>query len=143
VTLNPAEWQWEELFNFYEKVHGVPVDKQNVEEFIAKDPAIFCSHFQQRMKTLLELICRPDGPLGNVVHYFHRDEYQGRGNTHKHCLFWVKDAPQIGRDSPETIRGFVEKYVTCRLPDPVTEPELNRLVVQNQKHKCTGLLIFT
>jgi len=116
----------------------VNVDASNVATFIAKDPALFVSHFEHRVKQMIAFILGPKNPIGKVVHFFYRNEYQGRGATHKHCLFWVEGAPQIGRDSDEKIKEFIEKYATCRLPDREAEPMLYQLVDENQRHRCTG-----
>ena len=35
-------------------------------------------------------------PLGEIVEYGIRVEFQGRGSPHAHCVLWVKDAPKYG-----------------------------------------------
>ena len=52
-------------------------------------------------------------PLGEIVDYFYRVEFQQRGSPHIHALFWIKDAPVYGTDPDYVITGFVDKYVTC------------------------------
>ncbi|CAI2355503.1 unnamed protein product [Caenorhabditis sp. 36 PRJEB53466] len=71
--------------------------------------------------------------LGVVTHYFYRVEYQHRGTQHVHCLFWTKDRPQADASAAE-VEAFLDKYVTCRMPDAKTEPELYAAVKNNQMH---------
>ena len=52
-------------------------------------------------------------PIGEIEDFFYRVEFQQRGSPHVHALFWVKDAPQLGKDSNSDITAFVDKYVSC------------------------------
>ena len=52
-------------------------------------------------------------PLGEVLDFFFRVEFQKRGSPHIHVLFWIKDAPEYGHQSDETIVKFVDKFVSC------------------------------
>ena len=52
-------------------------------------------------------------PIGEIEDFFYRVEFQQRGSPHIHGLFWVKDAPQLGKDSNSDITAFVDKYVSC------------------------------
>lgn len=40
-----------------------------------------------------EIILKPDGPLGEIIHFMFRIEYQARGTQHIHCMLWDKNAP--------------------------------------------------
>ena len=80
----------------------------------------------------MESLCN----LGQVEHYFIRLEYQARGAGHYHCLLWVKDAPVVGMSSEENIAHFVTQYVTCELPDRISNPQLHELVTKWQLHRC-------
>ena len=52
-------------------------------------------------------------PIGEIQDFFYRVEFQQRGSPHIHALFWVKDAPQLGKNPISDITAFVDKYVTC------------------------------
>ena len=75
-------------------------------------------------------------PLGQIIDYFYRVEFQQRGSPHIHALFWVKDAPKYGKDSDETITDFVDKYVTCaeRIPLENSDDLIN---LQTHRHSKT------
>ena len=71
---------------------------------------------------MTDVILSDAKPLGTVIHYFYRIEFQQRGSPHAHGVLWIKDAPHPEKNSPNDIATFVDKYVTCSLPsetDPV------------------------
>lgn len=138
LTINPAEWNWPELHEFYSTVHKKEITPANLQQLITADPGLFARFYRHRIDTIFkQLLLINDGPLGKVIHFYHRKEWQSRGATHVHALVWVKDAPVLGRSTPEEVQQFVEKHITCRRPDPVKEPELAELVANFQEHRCT------
>ena len=68
--------------------------------------------------------------------FFYRIEYQARGAGHTHTLLWIKDAPVIGKNTPDEVKDYINKISTCRLPDPETSPTLHELVTRFQIHRC-------
>ena len=38
-------------------------------------------------------------PLGEIVDYAIRVEFQARGSPHAHNVIWIKSVPKFGRDS--------------------------------------------
>ena len=74
-------------------------------------------------------------PIGEITDYFYRVEYQSRGSPHIHCLFFVKDAPQLDKTDDETVVKFVDKYISCQLPDETVDPELHEIVKSVQTHR--------
>lgn len=82
-----------------------------------------------------QVLLAKDGPLGTVSHYYKRIEYQQRGTTHVHILLWIKDAPQLSKNSDnKSVLEFIEKHITSRLPDKELEPTLYALVNDLQRH---------
>uniref|UniRef100_A0AC35TQ10 ATP-dependent DNA helicase n=1 Tax=Rhabditophanes sp. KR3021 TaxID=114890 RepID=A0AC35TQ10_9BILA len=145
LTLNPAEYYWDELIQLYQAVETSnkrkasskkKVDKTNINQAIKDDPAVFCRFFRQRVSTIMdELICKKDGPLGNVKHSFIKYEYQQRGFIHAHILLWTSEMPDpTGTNSHEFVE-FIDRHVTCRIPD---DEELSNLVNKFQRHNCTS-----
>lgn len=49
-----------------------------------------------------------------------------------HTLLWVKDAPEIGKNTDEEITEFIDKYQTCGIPED--DEELAQLVKRLQMH---------
>ena len=72
-------------------------------------------------------------PLGEMVDYVIRVEFQARGSPHAHTVIWVKDAPKYGIDSDEQICHFIDKYISCEIPQD--NEELKELVLTLQQHK--------
>ena len=65
-------------------------------------------------------------------------EYQSRGAPHYHILLWIKDAPVIGVDPEHVVIAWINKRVSCQIPDEKFSPELHRLVTKYQLHKCSN-----
>ena len=68
----------------------------------------------------------------------HIKEYQARGAPHYHFLLWIHSAPVAGVDPPEKVLAWIEKRITCQIPNKDKEPELYDLVTQYQMHKCSA-----
>ena len=76
--------------------------------------------------------------LGTVDHFYWKKEYQARGAPHYHILLWIRDAPVIGQDDPDEVLSWIQKRITCHIPDEKTNPDLHRLVTRYQMHKCSA-----
>ena len=74
-------------------------------------------------------------PIGEIVDFFYRVEFQQRGSPHIHCLFWVKEAPQYGKNSNDDIAKFVDRYVACKADSEEIVGDLVNL--QRHKHSKT------
>ena len=72
-------------------------------------------------------------PLGEIVDYAIRIEFQARGSPHAHCVIWVKDAPEFGVDNNDDVCDFIDQYVSCKVP--AEDVKLKNLVLLLQKHK--------
>ena len=53
-------------------------------------------------------------------------------------LLWIDGAPVIGRNSDIDVLKWIEQRITCRIPDEKINPELHRLIVKYQSHKCSN-----
>lgn len=51
---------------------------------------------------------------------------------------WCHDSKRLGIDSDEQVQEYINRYVTCRLPDKVKEPLLHKLVTDYQSHRCNN-----
>ena len=89
--------------------------------------------FQYRLETFVITFLKSNGnPIGCVTEYVIRIEFQARGSPHAHTLFWIKDAPKIGYSDDEDVKSFIDKYVSCSLPD--CDEEVRNLVESLQVH---------
>uniref|UniRef100_A0A0N5A0T7 Helitron_like_N domain-containing protein n=1 Tax=Parastrongyloides trichosuri TaxID=131310 RepID=A0A0N5A0T7_PARTI len=131
ITLNPNEKEWSDLWDFYSKVHGIVVNKYNINEFIAKDPALFSLFFRWRVNVFFKnCILANNGPLGTVTDFFLKYEYQQRGNQHLHGLIWTKEGHNLNPENHDEVIAYINKHITCKY---VTEDEeLNELIRKKQ-----------
>ena len=98
-------------------------------------------HFSHHFPFVKHILKGSGSPIGEVVDYFWRIEFQLRGSPHVHSLWWVKDAPNL-----QTVEGlratpdFIDRYITTRVPSGDScDAELRRLVLRVQKHNHTHM----
>ncbi len=73
-------------------------------------------------------------PIGEVLDFFCRVEFQQRRSSHIHGLFWIKNASKYGNNSDDDIANFVDSYVSCK----ADTDELTDLVnLQRHRHSKT------
>ena len=53
-------------------------------------------------------------PIGEIVDFLYRVEFQQRGSPHIHALFWVRNAPEHEKNTNEEIIHFVQIAKTCK-----------------------------
>ena len=118
VTCSAAEWFSDALVSHLRTVNATVsgIEKMSAAELCVLDPVTVSIHFQKKWSAIFQKLIRSKKTpiFGEVADYFWRIEYQARGAPHVHCLLWIKDAPVIGRDSPETVKEYIDKTVTCR-----------------------------
>lgn len=51
-----------------------------------------------------------------------------------HCLFWVENAPRIDVHGKQAVADFIDKYVTCSIPQESEDSELRNIVLDVQQH---------
>ena len=73
-----------------------------------------------------------------ITNYFWKKKYQAQGAPHYHVLLWVEKAPVIGIDPDNVVLDWIQKRITCRIPDEHSNPDLHRLVRKYQLHKCSS-----
>jgi len=91
---------------------------------------------------MLDFSCSKDHPIGEVILYFWRREYQGRGVQHL-LLLWIKNVPIIGKSSSEEVSKFILQYITCKMPNKNISSLLYRRVNTHQQHKHNDYCLFS
>ena len=82
-----------------------------------------------------EYILSDSHPIGNILEYVIKIEFQMRGLPHAHCLLWVKDSPKINEDLDEVVCQFIDKYITAKILEPMHANEIDiKLMKHLQKH---------
>ncbi|KAJ8041127.1 ATP-dependent DNA helicase PIF1 [Holothuria leucospilota] len=107
---------------------------QEKSDLIQSDPVTCSRHFDYSVHRLISDVMHSSyHPVGNIIDYFYRAEFQQRGSPHIHMLAWVKNAPQCGSATNEQVVSFVDRYVACKKP-----PTLNHSVtLQTHSHAKT------
>ena len=108
---------------------------QKKSELIQKDPVTCARNFEHMVQLFVhDFIKSSCQPIGEVIDFFYRVEFQQRGSPHIHGLFWIKNAPEYGRDCDEDIIKFVDSYISCK----ADSDDLSELVnLQRHKHSKT------
>jgi len=95
------------------EIQGMTWQKKS--DLIKSDPVTCARNFEHMVQLFLRDILKSAlKPIGEIVDFFYRVEFQQRGSPHIHSLFWVKDAPQYGKNSNDDIVKFVDRYVACK-----------------------------
>ena len=82
--------------------------------WLRHNPVTAARHFQYRLNTFFQDVLKSKAqPLGEIVDYAIRVEFQATGTPHAHCVLWVKDAPKYGVDKDKDICAFIDQYVMC------------------------------
>lgn len=135
LIMSPSEWMWEDLGEYIRQVNGVEMANKTISELVALDPVFTSRFIDNKFHAMLDFITSSDEPLGKIIHYFWRREYQSRGAQHFHLMLWVKDAPILHKSSIDEVASFISKYVTCSIPKKDISPTLHQRVTSYQMHK--------
>ena len=144
VTFSAADRRWLEIDNAILEQQGKeplsPEEHADMDwathcNIIYSNPVTAARMFEHRVKKFIKQVIQSDAhPIGHVVDYFYRTEFQQRGWPHIHMLVWVDNAPDPCTDSDDTIEAFIDKYISCELPSEEDDPELHEIVQSCQTH---------
>ena len=96
ATFSAAETHWTDLLGILaKKIHNRTFSNEELQnlswmekcQFIQKDPVTCARHFQYRTHLFFHNILQTNiSPLGKIVDYYYRVEFQQRGSPHLHCV---------------------------------------------------------
>jgi hypothetical protein len=122
-SFSAAETKWEPLLISLAKLgKGIDLSAEQVEglswqeksKLIKSDPVTCARYFDHRVQSFINLVLKHQSrPIGNILDFFYRVEFQQRGSPHIHMIMWIKDAPVHGVSSDRAVAIFVDKYITC------------------------------
>ena len=143
MTLSCADLRWPELFQIIARTQGKNLTDDQVKamsynercSMLNLNPVVVAKHFQHRVETFVtEILLSKLNPIGKIIYYALRIEFQMRGSPHLHALIWTSDCPTLTSENREAYIEFVDKHVQAFLLNEQTEPELQELVKTYQKH---------
>ena len=142
LTLSAADMKWPEVIQTIASQYGTLYTDDEVSAlpwtmksmWLRTNPVTAARMFEYRLDTFVRTFLKStSNPIGHVTEYVIRIEFQARGSPHAHTLFWIKDAPKLGYSREDDVKFFIDKYISCALPD--SEPELRDLVESLQIHR--------
>ena len=142
MTLSCADLRWPELFQIVARTQGRNITKEEVDalsyvercEMLNANPVVMAKHFQHRVETFFrEVLLSQSNPIGKVIYYALRIDFQMRGSPHLHALIWTADCPKLTCDTEDAYINF-DEHVQANLPNETDEPELHELVKTYQRH---------
>jgi hypothetical protein len=147
ITGSAAEFHWTEIIQVVARQYGEQVTADDVtamdwktkRSWLERNPVTTARQIDYIFEQLWgKVILSGAHPVGKILNYDRRKEMQGRGTEHFHAAVHVKDAPRLGTATDGEVVAFVDKYVTCAIPDETTDPILHQLVTTRQAHYHTG-----
>ena len=142
ASFSAAETRWKHVLKILGNVvDGVDYSDEDVDNLtwvekcrlIQSDPATCARHFDRQVQLLFRFLKDGVEPLGPLVDYFYRVEFQQRGSPHIHCLLWIKDSPKLDSDMQRVVE-FIDKYISYAKPTVESNEEMSELVA-NQMHR--------
>ena len=139
-TLSAADMQWPDMIQTIARQSGISLTDDDVRNmsyaercnWLRLNPVTAVRHFHYRLETFMKHVIMSNAkPLGEVIDYAIRIEFQARGSPHAHTLLWVKDAPQLNVQTDDEVCQFVEDHISCQIPKEDDEKEL---ILKLQKH---------
>ncbi|XP_033847315.1 uncharacterized protein LOC117393232 [Periophthalmus magnuspinnatus] len=137
-SFSSADLRWGGLLNSILKQEGRTETSESLEyaercELLRNRPVTAARMFDYRWHLLLNYVLLSSlNPIGKIKDYFYRVEFQQRGSPHVHALFWIEDAPEIGKNTDEEVVQFIDKYITCEIP--TLDHQLAETVTSVQQH---------
>ena len=120
LTLSAADLQWPDVIQSIARQYGTTFTDEDVKnmsfeeksKWLAHSPVTAAKHFQYRLNTFFHKFLKSKAhPLGELVDFAIRIEFQARGSPHAHTILWIKGAPKFGIKSDQEVCNFVDRYV--------------------------------
>ncbi|XP_078375419.1 uncharacterized protein LOC144658809 isoform X2 [Oculina patagonica] len=143
MTLSCADLRWPELFQILSRVKGENLTEEEIDSLsynekcslLNLNPVIAAKHFQYRVETFFkDVLLSNANPIGKIVYYALRIEFQMRGSPHLHSLIWTSDCPELKQGNEQAYIRYIDEHVQGSLPKRENDSKLYDLVNLYQKH---------
>ena len=125
MSLSAADTRWTDLLKMLAKLNdGIDYSEKELEnlswqektQLVQKDPVTCSRYFDHRVQEFLNTVLKSScEPIGKLLDYFYRVEFQQRGSPHIHMLVWIENAPTLETNSEREIVQFVDKILINKL----------------------------
>nr|XP_022307930.1 uncharacterized protein LOC111113930 [Crassostrea virginica] len=139
-SFSAAEHRWNDAVSSILKQQNdnrdpTSLDWSEKNEVLRSNPVTVARMFEHRFHVFQkEVILSPAEPIGKVTDFFQRVEFQQRGSPHMHCLYWVENAPKLDEHGENAVCDFIDKYISCAVPNESEDMELREIVLGVQQH---------
>ncbi|XP_062601396.1 uncharacterized protein LOC134263100 [Saccostrea cucullata] len=139
-SFSAAEHRWNDAIRTILKQQNDDRDPNTLDwsqknEILRSNPVTVARMFEHRFHVFhRDVVCSPSNPIGKIVDFFQRVEFQQRGSPHMHCLYWVENAPKLEEHGEKAVCDFIDKHVTCKVPSEKDDPVLRSIVLAVQQH---------
>ena len=80
-------------------------------------------------------------PACQILNHDEKRKFQNRGTEHLHTSIHVVDAPRFDENDEtkdDELASFIDKYMSCSIPNKKAHPKLSSLVNEAQTHHATS-----
>ena len=147
ITLSADDNNWTDLMVVLSKCKGQNLSKEQASALSSSEkralmttnPVVTARHFAHRFQCLSREVIKGTGqPIGEVLDFFWRIEFQLRGSPHVHSMWWIKDAPNLDTASGRQVAPqYIDRYISVGIPKE-SDGELRELVLRLQQHHHTS-----
>ena len=112
LTLSAADMQWPDVIQTIARQYGTILSDDDVKgmsfedksKWLRQNPVTAARHFHYRLQTFFQTFHKSRAqPIGELVDYAIRIEFQARGSPHAHTILWIKDSPKLDQDPDEGV----------------------------------------
>ena len=147
ITLSADDNNWTDLMVVLSKCKGQNLSEEQASELspsekralMTTNPVVTARHFAHRFQCLSREVIKGTGqPIGEVLDFFWRIEFQLRGSPHVHSMWWIKDAPNLDTATGRQVAPqYIDRYISVGIPKE-SDGELGALVLRLQQHHHTS-----
>ena len=145
LTLSANDMNWPDLIHALCQQEGISsssMAKMTKGQKIAlmnSNPILTARHFSHRVHHFItKVLTSKYAPIGNVLNYFWRIEFQMRGSPHIHSLWWIEGAPDLNTEEGRAAAPFfIDQYITTHVPSLEEDQDLRQKVTSYQTHRHT------
>ena len=144
ITLSANNLNWTDLLIILCQQADLPHTRGDINKLtrqekmnpMMRDPISTARHFSHRALHMIHnVILHKSHPIGKVLNYFWRIEFQMRGSPHVHSLWWIDGAPNLDTEEGRNAApDFIDRYITTKVPKT---GELRDKVLKYQRHSHT------
>ena len=146
LTCSAAEFHWTEIIQVVTHQYGQTITDEQVNamdrstqvNYLKRNPVTVPRQIDYIFKQLWgKVILSGMHPIGQILNFDDRREFQHRGTKHMHVPIHLAGALKIDENEDKEVIEFIDKYITCALPDETKYSEMGNLIKKVQTHHHT------